>query len=64
MEKQKFEFNESIQYDNIKENEDDFLTLLVYAGYLTQIKGNMFRIPNKEVKSYFYSDILSIWLKK
>lgn len=41
-----------------------FLTLLVYSGYLTHVEKNLFKIPNKEIKSYFYDDLLKVWLNK
>ena len=50
------DYNASI-YDN-----DVLYYLLYQAGYLTRSK-SCYRIPNKEIKQYFYGEILPIWIK-
>ncbi|OMJ86469.1 hypothetical protein SteCoe_12051 [Stentor coeruleus] len=67
-----FKFRENLRIENIKEDENAFLSFLVYSGYLTKVKdqqseslssGALYQIPNKEVAKLFYDEFLSMWIR-
>ena len=41
-----------------------FVSLLLHAGYLTKSDKITYRIPNIEVKQYFYTQLLPKWIEK
>jgi hypothetical protein len=59
-----FTYVDGFQFEEINNDEEIFLSFLVDAGYLTKVKDGMFKIPNNEVKDYFYSGLLGLWLER
>lgn len=59
-----FNYDDSFLLEEINTNERSFLTLLLHSGYITNIKNNIYKIPNLEVKSYFFDKILPSLLDK
>ncbi|CAG9332574.1 unnamed protein product [Blepharisma stoltei] len=64
-------YNENDSDYNKSNTFDDFLAILLHAGYLTKASAdkanpNSYRyiIPNKEVKKSFYTSLLTSWMKK
>ena len=63
--KEKIFFPLEIKFNTILESVNDFVLLLLHAGYLTSCKElDYYRIPNKEVKKYFYDCYLPILIDK
>ena len=52
-----------MNYDVSPDNISSFYYLLYQSGYLTR-NNNYYRIPNKEVKQYFFEEMLKIWIKE
>ena len=57
-------------YDNLNDLSDvdphprAFLSLLLHVGYLTRVVDDVYKIPNIEVKTYFYKGLLPKWMEK
>ena len=59
-----------VSFNPIMSNEDSFLNLLFYGGYLTSASAitmisttrGRYKIPNKEVSMFFYDDVLPKWI--
>ena len=45
-------------------NSGEFFCLLLLSGYLTKEVGGGYRIPNFEVRSYFYENLAKNWIRK
>jgi Predicted AAA-ATPase len=52
------------EINNYTKPDELFYSLLFYSGYLTKGANNSYKVPNKEVLSYFYEYIIPIWLEK
>lgn len=59
-----FKYRDSYKLETINSDEDDLLSFLVDFGYLTNVEGNLFRIPNNEIIYYFNKELLKVWLKR
>ena len=53
-----------VNLEYIKTNGDAFFSLLLHTGYLTRVEKDVYKIPNMEVKKYFYEKLLPIWIEK
>eukprot|EP00919_Chromeraceae_sp_WS-2016_P042848 GHVR01102446.1.p2 GENE.GHVR01102446.1~~GHVR01102446.1.p2 ORF type:complete len:156 (+),score=16.42 GHVR01102446.1:2464-2931(+) len=49
---------------DLKTDSKAFFSLLLQAGYLTYVKKNLYKIPNFEIRKYFYGKLLPIWIDK
>lgn len=54
----------SFEFEDIESNESSFLLFLLHSGYITRFKVGIGKIPNYEVQSYFFKNLIPAWLKK
>ncbi|OMJ73247.1 hypothetical protein SteCoe_28126 [Stentor coeruleus] len=59
-----FKYNNAFTFSSIKTNEEDLLSLLLNAGYITNFENSIYKIPNQEVNFYIFKNLFPIWLKK
>ena len=60
----KQKLNLFLNFSEIEINEDAFFSLMLFTGYLTKLKHDVYKIPNTEIKIYFYENLLPIWIEK
>ena len=48
--------------NDVNPQPEDFFSLLLHTGYLTRMQENIYKIPNIEIKQYFYNDLLPTWI--
>jgi hypothetical protein len=56
--------DKTVDLTNIENNRSAFFALLLHSGYLTTATETTYRIPNLELKQYFYQTLLPIWINK